>query len=102
MIYYSPVDPRGFLQTSLPPGDYVYSHQFVQNMNAMSPNYSIIIEPVFFDHLMMHKNKRIKVVTLNETLEGILTGIAIDHLQLTINGENYHIRYQHITYFKKA
>jgi hypothetical protein len=47
-------------------------------------------------------NKKIKVVLVNGSLEGMLTGVAIDHLQLTIDGENYHVRYPQVVYFKKA
>ncbi|OAS83031.1 DUF2642 domain-containing protein [Metabacillus sp. KUDC1714] len=47
-------------------------------------------------------NKKIKVVLVNGSLEGMLTGVAIDHLQLTIDGENYYVRYPQVVYFKKA
>lgn len=90
-------NPHGLL----PPGEYIYSNQLPTTMKFTSPSYSIVMEPIFFDHLMLHLNQNIRVVTVTEALVGKLTGVAIDHLQLTINGENYHIRYPYIIYFKK-
>ena len=86
---------------SLPPGKYVHSTQLQTTMNTTSPTYWVTMEPIFFDHLLLHLNKDIRVVTAGESLEGTLTGVAIDHLQLTINGVNYHIRLPHIIYFRK-
>lgn len=83
----------------LPPGKYAYSNNFPAIMKQLSPVYSISTEAVFIDHLMMNLNRAIQVVTTNGSLEGILTGVAIDHIQLTVGEFNYHIRIQHITYF---
>ena len=85
----------------LPPGKYVHSTQLQTTMNTTSPTYSVTMEPIFFDHLLLHLNKDIRVVTASESLEGTLTGVAIDHLQLTTNSVNYHIRFPHIVYFRK-
>lgn len=94
--------PYGYYQEqALPPGKYMYSPQFPQMMQQLSPVYMIPTEPVFVDHLMMQLNKPITVVTVAETLAGTLTGVAVDHLQLTINDVDHHIRYQHIIYFKE-
>lgn len=87
------------LQSFLPPGKYIYSSNFPSVMKQLSPIYTIPIKPVYFDHLLLHLNKNILVVTLNGPLEGELTGVAIDHLQLTIGDYNYHINYSNITYF---
>ncbi len=84
---------------SVPPGQYKYSNNLPVIMNQLSPNSTLSTEPVFLDHLLMNIGRKIKVVTINEKLEGILTGVAIDHIQLTIDHLNYHIRFQHITYF---
>ncbi|MDL4842373.1 DUF2642 domain-containing protein [Aquibacillus rhizosphaerae] len=86
-------------QTPLPPGKYVYSNNFPAVMEQIAPIYTIPTKPVFFDHLMMHLDKTIRVITLNGPLEGTLTGVAIDHLQLTIGDYNYHVHYPNITYF---
>ena len=88
-------------RSSLPPGYYMHSQMLHQTMNTTLPTYTIQMEPIFFDHLLLHLNKKIQVVLINGTLEGILTGVAIDHLQLTIDGENYHVRYPNVMYFKK-
>ena len=84
---------------ALPPGQYKYSNHFPDIMQQLSPAYTVATEPVFLDHLLMNIGKTIRVVTIGESLEGKLTGVAIDHIQLTIGNENYHIRLQHIIYF---
>lgn len=84
-----------------PPGQYSYSDTFSSIMKSLSPSYTIPAEPVFLDHLLMHVGEEIRVVMGNDSLEGTLTSVAIDHLQLTIDGISYHIRYPHITYFRK-
>lgn len=80
----------------------MYSNLLPHTMMTTSPAYTIKMEPIFFDHLLLHLNKKVKVVLVNGSLEGMLTGVAIDHLQLTIDGENYHVRYPQVVYFKKA
>jgi hypothetical protein len=82
----------------------MYSNLLPHTMITTSPAYTIKMEPIFFDHLLLHlnKNKKIRVVLVNGSLEGMLTGVAIDHLQLTIDGENYHVRYPQVVDFKKA
>lgn len=86
----------------LPPGYYIHSGQLLNTMTVTQPNYYIKLEPIYFDHLMLHLNKRIQVSTINEKLTGVLTGVAVDHLQLTVEGVNYHIRFENITYFRLA
>ncbi|MBO0997561.1 DUF2642 domain-containing protein [Bacillus sp. SD075] len=84
---------------TLPPGQYAYTSGFPAMMRNLSPTYTIPTEPVFLDHLLMNLEKTIIVVTTNGTLEGKLTGVAIDHIQLTVRNLNHHIRYQHIVYY---
>ncbi|MCY9141750.1 YuzF family protein [Peribacillus frigoritolerans] len=48
---------------------------------------------------MMNLGKTITIVTMKESFKGKLTGVAIDHLQLSIGDLKYHIRYPQITYF---
>ncbi|MRH42749.1 DUF2642 domain-containing protein [Aquibacillus halophilus] len=87
---------------SLPPGVYVYTSELPEMMEKNQPSYSINLEPVWLNHLLMHLNKDLQVVTVSGTLEGKLTGAAVDHLQLTVQGIDYHIRYPHVVYFRKA
>ncbi|OCA92842.1 DUF2642 domain-containing protein [Pseudobacillus wudalianchiensis] len=84
-----------------PPGQYSYSSTFPSIMQSLSPSYTIQAEPVFLDHLLTYVGENIHVATVNESLEGTLTSVAIDHLQLTVDDVNYHIRYPHIIYFRK-
>jgi hypothetical protein len=85
----------------LPPGKYVYSPQLQTTLNQTTPTYWVTMEPIFFDHLMLHLNKKVRIVTVTEALEGTITGVAIDHVQLTIDDIDYHIRFEHIIYFRK-
>lgn len=64
----------------LPPGQYMYSNYFPTIMKQLSPAYYIPTEPGFLDHLLMNLGKTIRVVIINDSLEGKLTGVAIDHL----------------------
>ncbi|WP_050182826.1 DUF2642 domain-containing protein [Domibacillus robiginosus] len=89
-------------KTLLPPGQYLYSPQFPSIMQHLSPVYTVQAEPVFLDHLLMHSGKTIQVVTTGGLLTGKLTGVAIDHLQLTIDNVHHHIRYPHIISFNKS
>jgi hypothetical protein len=82
-----------------PPGKYVYSSNFPLMMQQLSPSYMISTEPVFMEHLLINLGKTIKVVTTHGQLEGKITGVAIDHVQLTIGDFNYHIRFPNIIYF---
>jgi hypothetical protein len=86
----------------IPPGYYMYSNQLIKTMNITQPNYWVRFEPIFFHHLMLHLNKKLIVKTINETLEGILNGVAVDHLQLNINNVDYHIRIEHVIHFRLA
>ncbi|MCP8615399.1 DUF2642 domain-containing protein [Salirhabdus salicampi] len=86
----------------LPPGYYMHSPNLKNTMKSTNPSYHIDLEPVFHEHLMLHLNQRVQVATINEKLTGKLSGVAIDHLQLTVDGVDYHIRFEHVIYFKLA
>ncbi|WP_285767397.1 DUF2642 domain-containing protein [Peribacillus sp. SI8-4] len=91
--------PHDSYREILPPGQYAYSSGFPAMMKNLSPTYTIAAEPVFLDHLLMNVEKTIVVATTIGPLEGKLTGVAIDHIQLTVGNVNHHIRYQHIVYY---
>lgn len=84
---------------SIPPGKYNHSDNLLEMMQSIAPIYTIPTEPVFFDQLLKNVGKTIRIVTLNGSFEGKLTGVAIDHLQLTIGDANYHVRFAHISFF---
>lgn len=92
---------EGIYTGQLPPGQYKYTQQLPMMMNDVSPSYNIPTEPVFLNHLLMHLNKKVRIVTIVATLEGVVSGVAIDHVQLTIDGVNYHVRFDNIVYFRK-
>jgi hypothetical protein len=96
VIHYYPYRNQNF---ALPPGKYIYSSNFPIMMQQLSPSYIVPTEPVYMEHLLMHLGKTIKVVTINGQLDGKVTGVAIDHVQLTIGDSDYHIRYPNIIYF---
>lgn len=89
-------------QSELPPGYYIHSDQLPNTMKATRPTYWVNFEPIFFDHLMLHLNKKLKVKTVNETLVGVLTGVAVDHFQLTVDSVDYHIRNEQTIHFSMA
>lgn len=62
--------------------------------------YVTLVEPTFIEHLMKHKGKKIVVTTTAGKLEGILSGIAVDHLQLTLDGKAAHVRIAQTVYFE--
>lgn len=86
----------------LPPGQYPYSPALPQIMNALAPSYVIPAEPVFMDHLLMHVDQNVRIQTITGPLVGKLAGVAVDHLQVNVDGVAHHVRFAHITYFAKA
>ncbi|EHB48568.1 MULTISPECIES: DUF2642 domain-containing protein [Paenibacillus] len=64
-------------------------------------NYVTLVEPMFMDHLLKHKGAKITVVTTAGKVEGILSGVTADHIQLTV-GDNkaLHIRLAQVVYFE--
>lgn len=86
----------------VPPGQYGYSSALPPIMQALTPSYVVAAEPVFMDHLLMHVDSDIVIQTVRETLKGRLAGVAIDHLQLNVNGVPHHIRFEHIVYFSNG
>ncbi len=52
-------------------------------------------------HLLKHKGAKITVVTTAGKVEGILSGVTADHIQLTV-GDNkaLHIRLAQVVYFE--
>ncbi|MGG6310341.1 DUF2642 domain-containing protein [Paenibacillus macerans] len=65
------------------------------------PNqYVTRLDPVFVDHLSRHKGRPISLMTTAGKLEGILSGIAIDHVQLSMDHKAIHVRIAQIVYFE--
>jgi hypothetical protein len=94
--------PESMTGVPLPPGQYPYSPALPQIMNALTPTYVIPAEPVFMDHLLMHVEKNIRVKTVEGTLVGKLAGVAVDHIQINVEGVPHHVRLHHIIYFAKV
>jgi hypothetical protein len=67
----------------------------------MSPTVNVVkIEPKMMEHSMMHRGKKVTVVTVNGKIEGTLSGVYVDHLVLTAQGKTYHIRLAQIVYLE--
>ncbi|MTV49227.1 DUF2642 domain-containing protein [Heliobacillus mobilis] len=66
------------------------------------PNqYVTVIEPVFIDHISRHNGEQMVVMTTAGKVEGVLTGVATDHIQLNIgNDRAIHLRIDQIVYFE--
>ncbi|SDJ82044.1 DUF2642 domain-containing protein [Sediminibacillus albus] len=63
--------------------------------------YTSPFEPVYVDHLSRHQGKQISVVTTAGTVEGILSGVAVDHIQLNLSETRaVHVRIAQIVYFE--
>lgn len=64
-------------------------------------HYATLVEPVFIDHLLRHKGAKVVIMTTAGKVEGILSGVVVDHVQLTI-GDNkaLHIRMAEVVYFE--
>jgi len=53
----------------------------------------------FLHHLERKRGEMITVATTRETVNGRLENVFSDHIQLTVDGQNYHIRVEQIIYF---
>lgn len=64
-------------------------------------NYAALVEPVFTDHLLRHKGAKVVIMTTAGKVEGVLSGVVVDHVQQTI-GDNkaLHIRLAEVVYFE--
>jgi hypothetical protein len=59
------------------------------------------LDPVYVDHLSRHKDQYMVVMTTAGKVEGVLTGVAVDHIQLNVSEEKaVHIRISQIVYFE--
>ncbi|WP_145040429.1 DUF2642 domain-containing protein [Paenibacillus sp. Y412MC10] len=69
--------------------------------NPQPAHYAALVEPAFIDHLLRHKGAKMVIMTTAGKVEGILSGVAVDHLQLTI-GDNkaLHLRLAEVVYFE--
>jgi hypothetical protein len=64
-------------------------------------HYATPLDPVYVDHLSRHKGKHIVVMTTAGKVEGVLTGVAVDHIQLNIAEEKaIHVRIAQIVFFE--
>ncbi|TLS53581.1 DUF2642 domain-containing protein [Paenibacillus antri] len=88
--------------TAVPPGKYMYTPELPHLMQALRPTYWVVTEPVFMDHLLMHVDQKIRLETAAGPLAGTLAGVAVDHVQIDVNGVPHHVRLSQIVYFTKA
>lgn len=66
-----------------------------------SMQYMTSLDPVFVDHIGRHKGLSVSIMTTAGLLSGVLSGIAVDHIQLTLEGNRVvHIRIAQIVYFE--
>lgn len=104
--YYGYLPPAGYPPSSLysaPPPAAAYHAPHATRTSAVPQhvNYVTFVEPTFMEHLLKHKGTKMTVVTTAGKVEGILSGIAADHIQLTV-GDNkaLHIRLAQVVYFE--
>ncbi|MGE7828464.1 DUF2642 domain-containing protein [Paenibacillus sp. NPDC093718] len=99
-----PAPPAGYA-----PGYYAYPppQPIPPNYAPRTPaipqpaHYTALVEPVFIEHLLRHKGAKVVIMTTAGKVDGILSGVAVDHLQLTV-GDNkaLHIRLAEVVYFE--
>jgi hypothetical protein len=59
------------------------------------------LDPVYVDHLSRHKGQHIVVMTTAGKVEGVLAGVAVDHIQINISKEKaIHIRIAQMVFFE--
>jgi hypothetical protein len=59
------------------------------------------LDPVFVDHLGRHQGQHLVVMTTAGKVEGVLKGVAVDHIQLNISEvKAVHIRIAQIVFFE--
>ncbi|MFD2680333.1 DUF2642 domain-containing protein [Bacillus seohaeanensis] len=59
------------------------------------------LDSVYVDHLSRHQGQHMVVMTTAGKVEGVLTGVAVDHIQLNVSEEKaVHIRISQIVYFE--
>ncbi|QJC51276.1 DUF2642 domain-containing protein [Paenibacillus albicereus] len=65
------------------------------------PNeYVTSLDPVFVQHISRHQGQPIAVETTCGRIEGLLAGVAVDHIQINRDDRSMHIRIAHIVYFE--
>lgn len=87
----------------------IYANQMPVSYSPIYPvqsvpqptQYVTPLEPVYIDHLSRHESQHIVVITTAGKFEGVLTGVAVDHIQLNITEEKaVHIRIAQIVSFE--
>jgi hypothetical protein len=58
------------------------------------------LDPVFIQHMSRHQGQEIALMTTDERVEGVLAGVAVDHVQLNLKDRAIHIRISQIIYFE--
>lgn len=71
----------------------------MMDMPPMPTHPYTMVEPAFMEHLLMHKGKKIVVVTTQGKHEGTLSDVYVDHLALVSGEKTHHIRFAQIVYF---
>lgn len=99
-----PAPPAGYA-----PGYYAYPppHPIPPNYAPRTPaipqpaHYATLVEPAFIEHLLRHKGAKVVIMTTAGKVDGILSGVAVDHLQLTVGDHKaLHIRLAEVVYFE--
>lgn len=60
------------------------------------------LDPVFIQHISRHQGQRLCLMTTVGRIEGILAGVAVDHIQINLEDRSLHIRIAQIVYFEGA
>ncbi|ANE48827.1 hypothetical protein SY83_09835 [Paenibacillus swuensis] len=70
-------------------------------LGVPQPNvYVTDLDPVFVQHMSRHQGQPFAVMTTVGRIEGILAGVAVDHIQINLDDRSVHIRIAQIVYFE--
>ncbi|WP_184403477.1 DUF2642 domain-containing protein [Geomicrobium halophilum] len=93
-----PVDQPAFVNQN----QVLYSPIFPVPAVPQPTFYVTSLDPVFVDHLSRHTDMEIMVETTSgKVVEGLLTAVAVDHIQININEDRaIHLRISEIVFFE--
>ncbi|WP_110926858.1 DUF2642 domain-containing protein [Bacillus massiliglaciei] len=91
-----PVDQPSYLNQTPVHHTPIYPIEGVPQPNQ----YITQLDPVFVQHLSRHQGQKMAVMTTVGRIEGILAGVAVDHIQINLEDRSLHIRIPHIVYFE--
>lgn len=92
----NPIDQPGYVNQMPATHTLIYPIEGVPQSSA----YMTPLDPVFVQHISRHQGQRLAVMTTVGRIEGVLAGVAVDHIQINVEDRSLHIRIAQIVYFE--